>query len=244
MAYSSTSGCGIEEWGKKKTKNVYFRLFAEAAAHVGLGQTTSCNCQLILNVTLQMSTSLACQNGLFPSGDRAVGWVQFTKVLIHVKMRETLESVEMQRRTVTNPYLNVHALIWKELYVSILLAQLAVFPRQTPTILTHLYLRRQSEFWFTTRPTWTRETRTGRRRCTLPQPTTLCAVPRWSSRSWAASTCRTAAGALRCITLPSMATLRYGPLSVAGPLRPAPTRGVIRFSSPSSSVSDGEPPAQ
>lgn len=74
----------------KKKKNVYFNLhpdylnfftcpwtvfwlFAEAAARVGLCQTTSCNCQLILNVTLQMSTSLACQNGLFPSGDRAVG---------------------------------------------------------------------------------------------------------------------------------------------------------------------------
>lgn len=134
---------------KKQKTNVYFNLqpdyhnfftcpwtvfwlFAEAAAHVGLGQTTSCNCQLMLNVTLQMSTSLAYQNGLFPSGDRAVRWVQFTKVLIHVKIRETLESVEMQRGTVTNPHLNVHALIWKELYMRILLAQLVVFKDKLP----------------------------------------------------------------------------------------------------------------
>lgn len=105
-----------------------------------------------------------------------------------------------------------------------------------------LFVRRPSESWFTTQPTWTPETRTGRRRCTSQQLTMLCAAPRWSSRSWAASTCRTAADAPRCIMLPSTATPRYGFLSMAGSSRPAAKHKVVlQLLFP---LSDGEPPAQ
>lgn len=72
-----------------------------------------------------------------------------------------------------------------------------------------LLLRRHCKSSSAIQLTWMHGTRTGRRHYMLLQPIMHCIVLRSSSHYWAVSMCQTAVDELRCIMLPSMATLRY-----------------------------------